>query len=99
MAPESNGLSEPEAAERLGAEGPNLLPDPDRRGLWRIVFEVLREPMFLLLLAGGGIYMALGDPREALVLAAFAVVSVGIAVIQEYRSERVLEALRDMTNP
>jgi P-type Ca2+ transporter type 2C len=99
MIPEFIGLSERDAAERLRAEGPNLLPDPDRRGLARIVFEVLREPMFLLLLVGAAVYLALGDLREALVLAAFATVSVGIAVIQEYRSERVLEALRDLADP
>ncbi|MGA0603133.1 cation-translocating P-type ATPase [Caulobacter sp. KR2-114] len=99
MAPDLTGLSEAQAAERLRAEGPNILPDPDRRGLARIALEVLREPMFLLLLGGGGIYLVLGDLREALVLAAFALLSVGIAVVQEYRSERVLEALRDLTNP
>jgi len=93
------GLSEAEAARRLNAEGPNALPDPDRRGPWRILFEVLREPMFALLLVGGGVYLALGDLREALVLIAFATLSVGIAVIQEFRSERVLEALRDLTDP
>lgn len=99
MGPDMTGLSEAEAADRLRIEGPNVLPDPDRRGVGRIVFEVLREPMFLLLLVGGGIYLALGDLREALVLGAFALLSVGIAVIQEYRSERVLDALRDMTSP
>ncbi|WP_249138250.1 cation-translocating P-type ATPase [Phenylobacterium montanum] len=99
MAFESQGLGEDEALARLQTDGPNQLPDPDRRGVLRIVGGVLREPMFLLLLAGGGVYMALGDLREALVLAAFALFSVGIAVIQEYRSERVLDALRDLTNP
>ncbi|MDR3508093.1 MAG: cation-translocating P-type ATPase [Caulobacteraceae bacterium] len=92
-------MSEAVAAERLRTEGPNLLPDPDHRGLGRILIEVLREPMFLLLLVGAGLYLILGDLREALVLAAFASLSVGIAVIQEFRSERVLQALRDMTNP
>src|SRR5665213_2769593 len=93
------GLSDAEAARRLQTDGPNTLPDPDRRGPWRILFEVLREPMFALLLVGGGVYLALGDLREALVLIAFATLSVAIAVVQEFRSERVLEALRDLTDP
>lgn len=68
MDPVMVGLSEAEAAERLRAEGPNLLPDSDHRGFARIVVEVLKEPMFLLLIVGCGIYLALGDPKEAFLL-------------------------------
>jgi Ca2+-transporting ATPase len=93
------GLSEPEAAARLKAEGPNTLPQPDRRSFGRIIVEILREPMFALLLAAGAIYLVLGDLREAIVLAVFASTSVLIAVIQEARTERVLESLRDLTSP
>ena len=55
--------------------------------------------MFALLLGAGAIYLVLGDHTEALVLLAFAVISISITVVQETRSERVLEALRDMTSP
>ncbi len=65
----------------------------------RIVLGVLREPMFALLLAGGVAYLLLGDLTEALVLLAFATLSVGITVIQETRTEHVLEALRDLSAP
>ncbi len=93
------GLSESEATERLRRDGPNAMPDPERRGFWRIALEVVREPMFALLLAGGAVYLAIGEPRESLVLIAFASLSVAIAVIQGLRSERVLDALRDLTQP
>jgi Ca2+-transporting ATPase len=92
-------LSAAAAAEKLRAEGPNELPRPERRGFWRIFVEVLREPMFALLLAGGGVYFAIGEPKDALVLMAFATVSVAIAVIQELRSEHVLETLRELSSP
>jgi Ca2+-transporting ATPase len=65
----------------------------------RIALEVLREPMLALLLAGGVAYLLLGDLTEALVLLAFATFSVGITVIQEARTEHVLEALRDLSAP
>jgi Ca2+-transporting ATPase len=65
----------------------------------RIVFDVLREPMLALLLAGGVVYLLLGSRDEALILLAFACLSVGITVVQEARTERVLEALRDLTSP
>ena len=59
------GLSEAEADARLKAEGPNALPQPERRTPFRIALEVLREPMLALLLVGGVIYLALGDLKEA----------------------------------
>ena len=93
------GLSEAEAQARLEAEGYNELPRPDRRTPLRIVLEVLREPMLALLIAGGVVYLALGDWREALILLVFACLSVVITVVQETRTERVLEALRDLTSP
>ena len=93
------GLSDEQARERLARDGFNELPRQDRRTPLRIVLEVLREPMLLLLLAGGAIYLALGDLTEAIVLIVFATLSVVITVVQETRTERVLEALRDLTSP
>ncbi|GAP67123.1 P-type HAD superfamily ATPase [Mizugakiibacter sediminis] len=93
------GLSDREAARRLHAEGPNELPRDGRRSLARIVLDVVREPMFGLLLAAGLLYLVLGDRGEAAMLLVFACLSVGIAIVQEHRSERVLEALRDLTSP
>ncbi len=93
------GLRSDEAAERLRREGPNALPRGAKRSLVRIVRDVLAEPMFGLLLGAGAIYLLLGDRLEAVLLLIFASLSVVIAVIQEARSERVLEALRDLTSP
>jgi Ca2+-transporting ATPase len=93
------GLSEADAQVRLKTEGYNELPRAGRRTALRIILEVLREPMLALLLGGGVIYLALGDLKEALILLAFATMSVLITVVQETRTERVLEALRDLTSP
>ncbi|MDF0517690.1 cation-translocating P-type ATPase [Bradyrhizobium yuanmingense] len=93
------GLSATEARARLAADGPNELPRPERRSPLRIVVEVLREPMLLLLLCGGLIYLVLGDLKEAVILLAFGAMSIVITVVQETRTERVLEALRDLTSP
>jgi Ca2+-transporting ATPase len=93
------GLSEADAQTRLKTHGYNELPRANRRTPFRIVLEVLREPMLALLLGGGIIYLVLGDPQEAVILLAFASMSVLITVVQEARTERVLEALRDLTSP
>ncbi|HEY8997044.1 MAG TPA: cation-translocating P-type ATPase, partial [Edaphobacter sp.] len=93
------GLSEAEVRTRLKAEGFNELPRPDHRTPLRIVLEVFREPMLGLLVAGGVLYLLLGDLQEAIILLVFASMSILITVIQESRTERVLEALRDLTSP
>ena len=60
----ARGLTAQEAAARLAAEGPNLLPRPESRNFVRIALEILREPMFALLLGAGAIYLLLGDLNE-----------------------------------
>src|SRR4029077_5713458 len=93
------GLRETDAQARLKSEGYNELPRPDHRTPLRIVLEVLREPMLALLLGGGVGYLALGDLKAALILVAFARMSVVITVVREISTERLLEALRDLTSP
>ena len=93
------GLSVAEAAKRLAVEGPNALPQARRRGTLALILGVMKEPMLPLLLAGGVVYLLLGNREEALMLLAFACLSVGITVVQEARTERVLDALRDLTSP
>ncbi len=93
------GLTAAEAARRLQAEGFNELPAAETRSVFRIVWEVVRQPMFALLIAGGVVYLLLGDRMEAILLLAFASLSVSITIVQESRSEKVLEALRNLASP
>ena len=95
----SDGLSAAEAAARLASYGPNELPNPDRRNFPRIAFDVVRQPMFALLLGGGAIYFLLGESADAVVLALFATLSVTISIVQETRSERGIESLRNLASP
>lgn len=94
-----DGLSPLDATERLRLEGPNELVSPLNRSLHDIALEVLREPMFLLLIAGGAIYLLLGDIHEALVLLSSVSVILIITIYQERRTERALAALRDLASP
>ncbi len=93
------GLSSAEAAARLAHHGPNVLEAREHRGLGRTVLAVATEPMFGLLLAAAAVYLVLGDLGEGLLLSAFAVLSVGLVVMQERRSERALDALRELAAP
>ena len=93
------GLSKDEAARRLAAEGPNALPGGQRRTLFSIALETVREPMFLLLLAAGTLYLVFGDLQEGLTLFGFVLVTLGLTLYQEGKTERAIEALRDLTSP
>ena len=73
-----HGLSGAEAAAQLARDGYNELPGRDGRRFGRIAADVLREPMFALLVACGAIYLLLGDRQEALILLGFVVLVVGI---------------------
>jgi len=94
-----SGLTEAEAAARLQRDGYNELPSAKPRSVFAIAFEVGREPMFLLLVACGVLYLAVGDFEEALMLLGFVVVVMGITFYQERKTERALEALRDLSSP
>lgn len=93
------GLTETEAARLLKDVGYNELPSAKVRSAWAIAFEVIKEPMFLLLVAGGMVYFLLGDLQEALVLMLSVLVVMGITFYQERKTERALDALRDLSSP
>jgi Ca2+-transporting ATPase len=96
---DAQGLSSAVARERLREFGPNAMPTAARRSLLHVVRGVLTEPMFLLLVLAAGLYLLLGDLAEGLLLGGFAVVTIGLVVQQERRSERALEALRALAAP
>lgn len=93
------GLSSQEAQTRLRRDGPNALPGGQASGFRAVLSEVLREPMLLLLLACGAIYLALGDQREAWMLLGFVIVVLTMTTIQKRRSQHALEALKDLSSP
>ena len=97
--PSLQGLGPDEVASRQATEGWNELGADARHSLGHIVAGVLREPMFLLLLASGAIYMLLGDAREAAALLGFVAIIMGMTVWQQQRTEKALAALRDLSSP
>src|SRR5450756_1266873 len=93
------GLTEQEAREQLAVDGYNELPSGKKRTIFHILLEVIREPMFLMLIACGLLYLFLGDQAEALMLMGFVAVIIGITFYQEQKTERALDALRDLSSP
>ncbi len=93
------GLTEQEAMERLARDGYNELPSARKRTLVHILWDVIREPMFLMLIACGLLYLILGDEQEALMLLFFVFVIIGITLYQEQKTERALDSLRELSSP
>lgn len=93
------GLSEVEAQKRLKTEGYNELPSQKRQNIFVILLHVLLEPMLLLLLGAGLIYILLGEKQDALMLLIFVFVVVGITFYQQRKTERALEALKNLSSP
>jgi P-type Ca2+ transporter type 2C len=93
------GISEIDARQRLKAEGFNELPSQKKLGFLLILWNVVREPMLLLLIISGLIYIFMGDIKDALMLMSFVLVVIGITFYQERKTERALEALRDLSSP
>jgi len=96
--PEWQGLSHEEARRRLAAQGQNSLPQSQRR-MAALLLHTVREPMFLLLLGAAALYLALGDWQEGAALLVMAALTIGLALFQEGRTERALQALRDLSSP
>lgn len=86
-----SGLSVTQAAQRLAADDANALAGGKRRSLLSIAVETVREPMFLLLLAAGTIYLVFGDLQEGLTLFGFLAVTVALTL---YRPDLPLPRFR-----
>lgn len=93
------GLTAAEIEERRARDGFNELPSARRRGVLANVVALVREPMLLLLLVCGGIYLAVGDKQEAFMLLGFVLFIMALTLFQERKTERALEALRDLASP
>ena len=93
------GLSSAEVKNRLMAEGYNSLPSSKPKNLFYIAIRVAKEPMFILLVACGSLYMVMGQLREGIMLLGFVFVIMGIEFFQEKKTEKALDALKNLASP
>lgn len=94
-----SALTSDEAARKLKTDGYNELPSKEKQSILRLIFDIVREPMIVLLLFGGILYCFLGSIYEALSLLSFVIVIIAITFFQERKSEHALSALRDISSP
>lgn len=93
------GLTESQAQALQKEHGFNELPSSKKKNVFEIALSVVLEPMFMLLVACGTLYLILGEPQEAIMLLGFVFVIMGITIYQERKTEKALEALTDLSSP
>jgi len=93
------GLSSAEAEQRLAQYGPNELQETRRISPWAILLEQFKNVLIIILLIAVGLSAVLGHGVEAIAITVIVLFAVGLGFIQEYRAERAIEALRQMTAP
>ncbi len=95
----TTGITSAEAAQRLASDGPNELPTAKKRNILRQAWDVVSQPMLLLLLGAGTVNFVLAEPLDGIILMAFVVVVIAISVVQEHKTENALAALRNLSSP
>jgi len=93
------GLSADRVDEMRQRYGANEMGEAARTGLDELLWESLTSPMMLLLLAVAGISLALGQVREAIVMAAIVLIYVGVELYNKARSDRTMARLRELQAP
>ena len=93
---DGDGLSSDEAAARLDAVGPNLLPEPERTPAWRRFLSHFNDTLIYILLGAAAIKAVMGDWLDFWVIMAVAVINAVIGFVQEGRAEKALAGIRGM---
>lgn len=99
LAEKYQGLSQSFAQTQLERFGYNELASTRKLSFLNLIFEIIKEPMFLLLVSCCVIYLFLGDIYEALILSIFVLFIIGITIFQSWKTEKTLEALKNLANP
>ncbi|MHB1106265.1 MAG: cation-translocating P-type ATPase [Lutibacter sp.] len=95
----TKGLSSAEAAQRIKTLGFNELPTSHSKNILLIALEVIKEPMFILLISCGSLYLLLGDYTEGLILLCWVFVIIFITFFQHQKTEKALNALKKLSSP
>jgi len=93
------GLSAEEARQLFEQYGPNELIERGQRGLWQILWEQLREPMVLLLIVAAVISLFIDEYLDAGAIAVIVVLNAVLGVVQDYRAEKAMAALKQLATP
>ena len=93
------GLNSADARRLQQQYGKNELTPQKKEGFLQKAFHIICEPMFLLLIVAAVIYFFLGEPRDGAIMLIFVIGMISIDVIQEWKTDKTLNALNDLSAP
>ena len=95
----ARGLDDAQVAARLAQHGPNELIDRGAKSPWRILWEQFSATMVLILVGAGLVSVFLGKANESISIFAIVVLFGLLGFVQEYRAEKAMAALKQMSVP
>lgn len=93
------GLTNVEAQQKLKKGGYNELPNSETKSVFEIALSVIKEPMFMLLLACGSLYLIIGDYREGIILFSSIFIIIFITFYQRQKTEKAIDSLKKLSSP
>ncbi|MDO8846822.1 MAG: cation-translocating P-type ATPase [Coriobacteriia bacterium] len=96
LASTPDGLTADEVARRQEAVGPNELPEGEKRTIPAMILDQFKDFLILLLLGAAVISGVLGELADTIAILVIVILNAVIGVVQEFRAERAMEALREM---
>ena len=93
------GLTENEVLEQRKKHGSNVFVVTKKENIFTKIFKVVKEPMFLLLIAASLIYFFLGEPNDGIIMLISVTLIISIEIYQEFKTDKTLEALKQLSSP
>jgi len=95
----ATGLTSEEAGQRLAEHGPNAIPEERHRSIFAMILGQFSDFMIIVLLAAAFISGFIGEPQDTIAILVIVLLNAVIGVVQEFRAERAVAALRAMAAP
>lgn len=93
------GLKNSEVKALQEKHGFNELAPQKKETFFHKIISIFKEPMFLLLICTALIYFILGEPRDGIIMLVFVTFMSGINIFQEWRTDKTLQALKELSSP
>ncbi len=95
----NKGLTDAEVKMRQEKYGLNELYKKNKHSIFKKLLEVITEPMFILLILAATIYFILGEARDGAIMLIFVFGMISIETVQEWKTDKTLKALKDLSSP
>ena len=94
---EKQGLNMAEVEERLKHYGKNELTEKRKTSMFVLIIRQLSDVMIFILMVAAAISFLIGDLKDALVILVIVLLNAIIGIVQEYRADKAIEALKKLS--